>query len=73
MIKLVAETSCATETLPELSELLRDKANGNSRTLLLQALRKSKDPRAKRAIEELSVDPQLVKEISTWPQKKQKS
>jgi hypothetical protein len=61
---------CTADTLPEMIELVSDKANGESRVLLLNALRKSKDLRAKKTIEELSFDSQLAKEISSWSERK---
>ena len=54
------------ETLEELIELARDRAQGGSRVLLLRALRKSKNPLAKQAVDELANDPQLAKEIASW-------
>lgn len=59
-------------TLPELIALAKDPSHGESRVLLLSALRKSKNPIAKQAIEELSFDPGLEKEISSWSRKKTK-
>lgn len=60
------------DTLPELIALAKDPSHGESRILLLSALRKSKNPIAKKAIEELSFDPGLEKEISSWSRKKTK-
>lgn len=54
------------ETLEELIAIAQDRAQGESRLLLLSALRKSKDPLAKRAIEELASDPDLGKGIASW-------
>ncbi len=54
------------ETLEELIELLKDSSQGDSRILLLSALKKSKDPRAKAAIDLLANDPVLAKEIASW-------
>ena len=53
-------------TISTLIALTKDPSNGSSRLLLLQGIRRSRDPRAKLAIEELSTDPQLAKEISAW-------
>lgn len=58
------------ETLPEYIDLLKDKSHGEYRILLLSALRKSKNPLAKQAIEELADDPDLKKEIAAWKKKK---
>ncbi|TWB26807.1 hypothetical protein [Nitrospirillum viridazoti] len=54
------------QTLPELIALAEDRTQGESRILLLSALRDSKNPIAKQAIERLRNDPQLSKEISSW-------
>jgi hypothetical protein len=56
------------ETLPELVALAKDPAHGESRVLLLSALKKrrKKNPLAKQAIDELADDPDLQKEITSW-------
>lgn len=56
------------ETLPELIELAKDRAQGESRLLLLSALRKreSTNALAKRALDKLADDPDLSKEIASW-------
>ena len=56
------------ETLGELIALARDRSHGESRILLLSALRKRrfKNPLARTAIEELANDPELQKEITSW-------
>lgn len=56
------------ETLPELIALAKDRSYGESRVLLLSALRKirNKNPLAKEAIKELASDPDLEKEITSW-------
>jgi hypothetical protein len=54
------------DTISTLIALAKDPSHGNSRLLLLQGIRRSRDPRAKLAIEELSTDPQLAKEIASW-------
>jgi hypothetical protein len=54
------------ETLPELIALAMDARHGGSRLLLLPAIRKSKSPRARAALEELAADPELKKEIASW-------
>jgi hypothetical protein len=52
-------------TLPELIGLAKDRTQAESRLLLLSVLRKSTNPLAKQAIEELASDPFLVKEIAS--------
>lgn len=56
------------ETLPELIALAKDPANGDSRVLLLSALkvRRTNNPLAKQAIDELARDPALQREIAMW-------
>lgn len=56
------------ETLPELIALTKDPALGESRILLLSALKKrrNKNLLAQQAIAELANDPELQKEISSW-------
>ncbi|MBB6243673.1 hypothetical protein [Rhodanobacter sp. MP1X3] len=54
------------ETLADLIAIAKDRTQGESRVLLLSALRKSKNPLAKQAIEELASDPDLKKEIASW-------
>jgi hypothetical protein len=63
------KVACTDATLEELIGLLRDRSLGESRGLLLSALRKSKNPLAKKTIEELSSDPDFEKEIKTWRRK----
>lgn len=53
-------------TMDELIALAKDRSHGASRLLLLKALRKSRSVAAKQAIEELSTDPDLEKEIASW-------
>lgn len=53
-------------TIEELIALAKDPANGDSRLLLLRGIRKSKNPAAKKAIEELASDQALAKEIASW-------
>lgn len=60
------------ETMEEYIEIVKDKSHGESRILLLSALRKSKNPLAKKAIEELASDPDLEKEIASWKPRKKK-
>jgi len=56
------------ETLPELIALAKDRTQGESRVLLLSALkqRRNKNPLAKQAIDELMSDSELVGEITSW-------
>ncbi|WP_223879291.1 hypothetical protein [Chitinimonas arctica] len=56
------------ETLAELIDIAKDRTQGESRVLLLSALKKRRDknPLAKQAIDELASDPQLAKEIASW-------
>jgi hypothetical protein len=63
------------ETLPELIAIAKDRTQGESRVLLLSALKKriNKNPLAKQAIEELATDPQLEKEIASWKPRKKNS
>lgn len=58
------------ETMEEFIGLIKDRANGESRILLLKPLRKSKNPQAKIVLEELASDPVFAKEISSWNKKK---
>lgn len=63
-VALAATTTDA--TIDELIDIAKDKSHGSSRLLLLRALRRSKQPSAKQAIEELASDPELAKEIASW-------
>ena len=56
------------ETLPALIQLVKDKAHGESRLLLLSALRarRKKSPSVQKVLAELANDPQLEKEIASW-------
>ncbi|MBA5689969.1 hypothetical protein [Rugamonas apoptosis] len=56
------------ETLPELVALAKDRIHGESRVLLLSALkkRKNRNPVVRLLIDELAKDPDLQKEISSW-------
>jgi hypothetical protein len=53
-------------TVGELIALAKDRSHGASRLLLLRTLKKSRSAAAKQAIEELSTDPDLEKEIASW-------
>ncbi|WP_132146241.1 hypothetical protein [Luteibacter rhizovicinus] len=60
------------EKLLEMIDLVSDPHFGPSRVLLIQALRRSRDPRAAEAIERLRDDPGLSKEIATWRRRKKR-
>ncbi|HET6585411.1 MAG TPA: hypothetical protein VFG69_18260 [Nannocystaceae bacterium] len=51
------------ELIGEVIALARDPRHGSSRLLLLSALERSADPRAKAALMELGTDPDLTKEV----------
>ena len=51
------------ETLDELVDLARDVRHGESRILLLDALRRSHSPRAHQALKEFGNDPELRREV----------
>lgn len=51
------------EVIGDVIELARDERHGASRLLLLGALKRSKDPRAHSALEQLEADPELTKEV----------
>jgi hypothetical protein len=67
-IALALAAACDRSVLPELIELARDKSHGSSRILLLSAIKRSKQPEARKVITELAKDAQLEKEINSWPQ-----
>lgn len=54
------------ETLEELIALAEDPTHGESRLLLLAALRRSRSASAKQALNRLASDPDLKKEIASW-------
>ena len=56
--------------LAETIELAKDRSLGDSRLALLIAIRHARTPEARKAIEELSGDPDLAKEIASWKRKK---
>ena len=59
------------ETLEELIDLVKDRAQGESRVLLLRALRRrSKKPLVEQALEDVKDDPDLKKEIASWRKRK---
>lgn len=51
------------ELIDDVIALVRDPRHGQSRVLLLSALRRSKDPKARAALMDLASDPDLAKEI----------
>lgn len=51
------------EVIGDVIALARDTRHGTSRVLLLTALERSADPRARAALMDLSTDPELTKEI----------
>jgi hypothetical protein len=62
-----ALSATATEAMiEELIALAKDRSHGQSRLLLLRALKRSKKPAARNALEELAPDPDLAKEIASW-------
>jgi hypothetical protein len=52
--------------IPLLIDLAKDKRHGDSRILLLLGIKRSRLPKAKQAITELSDDPVFAKEIRSW-------
>jgi len=63
----VALSATATEAVIDaLIALAKDRSHGDSRLLLLRALKRSKNPAAKQALDELASDPDLAKEIASW-------
>jgi hypothetical protein len=61
------------ETMGELISLAKDRSQGGSRLLLLSALRKSRNPLAKQALEYLASDPDLAEEIAFWRRRRTKN
>jgi hypothetical protein len=69
----VALAATATDAvIEELIALAKDRSHGNYRLLLLSALRKSKNPLARQALDQLASDPDLADEIASWKKKKRK-
>lgn len=58
------------DVIEELIEIAKDRTQGDSRILLLPGLRRSRNPLAKQALEELANDPDLAKEIASWRKRK---
>lgn len=69
-LALVLRTIVSEKTMEEFLGLAKDPLMGESRILLLGALKKSKDSRLKEAVEYLALDPVLAKEIASWTKKK---
>jgi hypothetical protein len=65
----VAKTSTE-KNIDALIMLARDQTLGDSRIMLLPNLRRSKAPLAQAALEDLSNDPYLQKEIASWRPRK---
>jgi hypothetical protein len=59
--------------IQELIELAKDRRHGESRVLLLSGIRRSRRPEAIDAITQLANDPQLAKEINSWPKSRTRS
>ena len=63
----VALSATATdEVIEQLASLVKDRSNGDSRLLLLNALRKSKALVARETLREAANDPALKNEIASW-------
>lgn len=70
----VALAAIATDdVIGDVIALAKDMGNGESRGLLLSALRRSKTAAAKEALAELATDPELAKEIASWRRSGRKS
>ena len=52
--------------LSETIKLLKDRSIGESRMALLPAIKRLRKPEMRKAIDELSTDPDLAKEIASW-------
>jgi hypothetical protein len=63
---LALAAAATDETIDQLIGFAMDRSNGMSRYPLLRALRKSKRPAAKAAIEKLRQDPQLAPHFDSW-------
>jgi len=60
------------DIMPYLQEVIIDPVHGESRLLLLKALRRSSLPSSKRLLDELSDDPTFSKEIRSWGRSRMK-
>jgi hypothetical protein len=61
------------DLIADVIALVRDRRHGESRVLLLDALRRSKDPRAQQTLMELGADPDLQKQIQVIFKRKTRS
>jgi hypothetical protein len=71
-LALALAATATDAVIEELIALAKDGSHGTSRLLLLSALKRSRNPLAKKALEELSSDPDLAMEIASWRKKKRK-
>jgi hypothetical protein len=64
----VLSVAVTDDTLPELISIAKDPSHGESRLLLLSALKRKrrKNHMAQQAINDLSLDPELSQEIASW-------
>jgi len=67
-VAIVATTTDS--NIDEVMNLITDPSHGESRVMLLRALRKSKNMKAKEILEELRDDPTFQREISSWRKRK---
>ena len=58
------------EDVPALIDLAYDTSLGSSRIFLLRPLMRSRNPKAREALEALADDPQLEKEIAAWKKRR---
>ncbi|MCA1748505.1 MAG: hypothetical protein LC634_02870 [Sphingomonadales bacterium] len=59
-------TMCDADHIEEVVEMIMDEANGESRLMLLSALKRSKSPIARSTIEKLRNDLTFAAEIASW-------
>jgi hypothetical protein len=69
-LAVALSATASDETITELAILAKDRANGSSRLLLLDGLRRSRSSVARDALTELADDPDLAKEIASWKSRK---
>ena len=62
--------SMPADRVDKMIELVKDTGNGSSRLLLLRALRRSRQQRARDAIDQVADDPDLCQEIASWRKRK---
>lgn len=60
------------EVIADVIALASDRRQGPSRLLLLYALARSKDPRSRKALEDLETDPDLTKEVKVILRRKKR-